>query len=93
VNGIASAPRQSFDTAPEIFAGVSFLLHNDTKSSLDTIANFTQVLSVSPVRTFNRTVYTKKQRRDIDWENVAKSSLGKRALTLGTDTMTTHIMT
>ncbi|PVH73022.1 subtilisin-like protease [Cadophora sp. DSE1049] len=87
-NGIPVTTRQTFD--PAIFAGTSFHLHDVNDTHLDTIGNFTQVKSISPVRLHQRAAPVG------DVANVAKlwsaAKLKGRAVA-DSDDMTTHKMT
>ncbi|MAD83911.1 MAG: hypothetical protein CL912_13190 [Deltaproteobacteria bacterium] len=87
-NGIPVTTRQTFD--PTIFAGTSFHLHDVNDTHLDTIGNFTQVKSISPVRLHQRAAPVG------DVANLAKlwsaAKLQGRAVADSED-MTTHKMT
>jgi len=91
-NGIEVAPRQKFQQ-PGIFSGASFRLMKDDKTFVDTIGNFTQVKTISPVRIFHRVAPVANPWKNVDFTKLGKSSLNKRVITPGADTITTHIMT
>ncbi|RDW76149.1 putative subtilisin-like protease [Coleophoma crateriformis] len=89
-NGISATSRQNFD--PSIYAGTSFHLHNASDSDLDTISNFTQVKSITPVRLHKRAAPAQRDQTVRLWDK-AEAFLKKRSLTESNDTMTTHKMT
>ncbi|KAL2075141.1 hypothetical protein VTL71DRAFT_83 [Oculimacula yallundae] len=86
-NGIPVSTRQTFD--PAVFAGTSFRLNDLNDTHLDTIGNFTQVKSISPVRLHHRAAPVG------DAANVAKlwsaAKLKGRAVA-DSSSQSTHIM-